>query len=67
MHVPMVLYGYIIQAFRLHSRHSIHLRSDDLNNYGRRTTSKSTIPEDNDEKHYYYMYNIPKQLIYVFS
>ena len=25
---------------------------------------KSTIPEDNDEKHYYYGYNIPRQLSY---
>ena len=25
---------------------------------------KNTIPEDSDEKHYYYGYNIPRQLIY---
>ena len=25
---------------------------------------KSTIPEDNDEKHYYYRYSIPRQRSY---
>jgi len=25
---------------------------------------KSTIPEDSNEKHYYYGYSIPRQLIY---
>ena len=28
---------------------------------------KNTIPEVSDEKHYYYGYNIPRQLIYIFS
>ena len=46
-----------------HSQHSIHLWSDNLilrTEYN----DKSTIPEDSDEKHYYYGYNIPRQLIY---
>ena len=53
MHVPMVLYGYIIHAFRLPStiQHSPSLLADDLNNYipttmariqYRRTVTKST-------------------------
>ena len=63
----MVSYGYNVQAFSLHSRHIIHLRSNDLNNYGRRTIGKSTIPEDSDEKHYYYGYSIIRQLIYILS
>ena len=53
MHVPMVLYGYIIQAFKLPFtiQHSPSLLADDLNNYGptitariqyRRTVTKST-------------------------
>ena len=29
-----------------------------------KNNGKSTIPEDSDEKHYYYEYNIPRQLIY---
>ena len=28
---------------------------------------KSIIPKDSDEKHYYYGYSIPMQLIYIFS
>ena len=28
---------------------------------------KSTIPGDSNEKHYYYGYSIPRQLIYIFS
>ena len=28
---------------------------------------KSTIPGDSDNKHYYYGYNILRQLIYIFS
>jgi len=28
---------------------------------------KGTIPENSDNKHYYYGYNIPRQLIYIFS
>jgi len=39
MHVPTVLYGYIIQAFRLPFmiQHSPSLPADDLSNYGRTT------------------------------
>ena len=67
MHIPTILYGYNVQEFRLHSRHSIRLRTDDLNNYGQRTTGKSIIPGDSNNKHYYYGYNIPRQLIYILS
>ena len=49
-----------------HSRHSIHLWSDDLNTMDE-INGKSTIPEDSNEKHYYYGYSIPRQLIYIFS
>ena len=63
-----ILYEYIIQAFRLpfmiqHSpslRRMISTTTDDNN-------GKRTIPEDSDEKHYYYGYSIPRQLIYIFS
>ena len=42
MHAPMVLYGYIIQAFRLPFmiQHSPSLLADDLNSYGRTTTAR---------------------------
>ena len=37
MHIPTVLYGYNVQAFRLPfmTQHSPSLLADDLNNYGR--------------------------------
>ena len=61
----MVLYGYIIQAFRLPCmiQHSPSLLADDLNNYGRPTRQEYNTG-DSDEMHYYYGYNIPRQLIY---
>ena len=42
MHVPKVLYGYIIQAFWLPYtiQHSPSLLADDLNNYRRTTTAR---------------------------
>ena len=65
MHIPTVSYGYIVQAFSLPfmTHHSPSLwqtisTTTDDNNY------KSKIPEDSDEKHYYYGYNILRQLIY---
>ena len=65
MHIPTVLYEYIIQALSLpfmihHSpslRQTISTTTDDNN-------GKSIIPEDGDEKHYYYGYSIPRILIY---
>ena len=65
MHIPTVLYGYIIQASNLPftTQHSpslcrtIPTTTDDNN-------GKSTIPEDSDGKHYYYGYNILRQLSY---
>ena len=66
MHLPMVIYGYIIQASRLPfmTQHSPSLwltisTTTDENN------GKSTISEDSDEKHYYYRYSIPRHLIYL--
>ena len=41
-----------------HSRHSIHLRSDDLNNYGRQQRQEYNTGGDSNEKHYYYGYSI---------
>ena len=37
---------------------------DDLNNTDE-NNGKSTIPEDNEEQHYYYGYSISRQLIYL--
>ena len=28
---------------------------------------KSTIPGDSNEKHYYYGYSVPRQLVYIFT
>ena len=61
MHIPTVLYGYIIHASSLpfmthHSpfiRRTISTTMDDNN-------GKSIILEDSDEKYYYYGYNIPR-------
>ena len=64
MHIPTVLHGYIIQAFRLPftAHHSPTVgRSQQLR---MRNNGKSTIPEDSDKKHYYYGYNIQRQLTY---
>ena len=46
-----------------HSWHIIHLWSNDLT-LRTEYNDKSTIPEDSDEKHYYYGYSIPRRLIY---
>ena len=65
MHVLAVRYGYIIQAFRLPfmTQHSPSLRLT-ISTLRMEYNGKSTIPEDSDEKHYYYRYSIPRRLIY---
>ena len=65
MHIPTVLYGYIIQASSLPftTHHSPSLRSDYLNTMDE-NNGKSTILENNDERLYYYGYSILRQLIY---
>ena len=42
MHVPTILYGYNVQAFRLPftTQHSPSLLADDPNNYGPTTTAR---------------------------
>ena len=67
MHVPTIRYGYIIQAFRLPfmTQHSPTVgRSQQLR---MNDNGKNTISEDNNEKHYYYGYSIPRQLVYILS
>ena len=61
----------LIQVQRIGIQAPIH---DTTFTYGRMSSTtmddnngKSTIPEDSDEKHYYYGYSIPMQLIYIFS
>ena len=66
MHVPMALYGYIIQAFRLPFMTQHSQRSNELNNYGRQLWQEYNT-EDSDEKHYYYGYSITRQLLYISS
>ena len=59
----MILYGTTYRHSVSHSRHiipygwTISTTMDDNN-------GKSTIPENGDEKHYYYGYIIPRQLSY---
>ena len=64
MHIPTVSYGYNVQAFSFPftAHHSPTVgRSQQLR---MKNNSKSTIPEDSDEQHYYYGYIIPRQLSY---
>ena len=63
MHVPTILYGYNVQAFRLPftTRHSPSLpRTISTTDQQRQEYNM----EDSDEKHYYYGYSIPRQLSY---
>ena len=67
MHIP----NGLIRVQRTGIQAPIH---DTAFTYGRTSSTttddnngKSTIPGDSNEKHYYYGYNIPKQLIYIFS
>ena len=64
MHIPTVLYGYNVQAFRLPfmTQHSPMVgQSQQL---WMKNNGKITIPEDSDNKHYYYWYSLPRQLSY---
>ena len=62
----MVLYGYNVHAFRLPftTRHSLSLQQT-ISTTDQQRQEYNT--EDSDEKHYYYGYNITRQLIYTFS
>ena len=66
MHIPTVLYRYIIQAFSLpFTAHASPSLWRTISTTTDENNGKSTIPEDSNEKHYY-GYSIPRQLIYIF-